>query len=295
MSYQYQYSNQIGLDWLIQNMQQFLFPDLSRKKDRIKKAFSGVVASANQHPVGLILSTYDQSGKTARIHSFKVLPSHRNQGVGKRLLQELEATLAQEGCTQLDGYFRSHWQSADALRALLAGQGWQEPQEDLVIVKGAAKDALPILLPSDTPLPEGYHLTPWTEITDAEQAFIKQKKHIENWYPDMLTPFVYEHSINPVASFAVRYQDEIVGWVVSHLISPTLNEFVSIFIDEKHRPFRLTHIMMRRLIDALIEAGIPDYLITAKADNRVMSRFLIRNWQPTQCFITRSYHSWKPL
>lgn len=295
MNYQYEYSNRITLEWLIKHMPQFLFPDLSKKKGRIKKPFSGVVASSNKHPVGLILSTYDQTGATARIHSCWVHPSHRGRRVGTQLFYKLEKMLKQEGCAQLDGHFRSHWPSVPIIKKLLAGQKWTEPEVDLLMVKGETSKAMRVLLNKETPLPEGYSIFPWTELTEEEKASILHKKQAEDWYPDMLNPFVYEQSINPATSIGLKYQGEVMGWLVSHLISNDTNEFTNIFVDSSHRLFKLTAILMREATLRLVESGTPNYVIAAKADNRVMSRFMLRNWEETECFITRSFYSKKEL
>ena len=295
MPYQFQYSNQISLDWVVKHLKSFLFPDLSKKKNRIHKPFSGVIATLDKKPVGLILSTFGKTVKEARIHSFVVHPDHRNQGVGKKLLESLEQHLREEGCEKLEGTYRNHWKSVPALKAILEQTNWHEPEKELVIVRGEAKKVLRLFMDDRLTLPNGYAFAPFVKLSVADKEAIKTKKKQQDWYPEILDPFVHENSMNPVTSLALKFGDEVIGWVISHLIGPDLNEFTSLFIDASHRSYKLAHLLMRETIHRQHDQGINKFLITSTSDNYVMARFLIRHAPDTGVFFTTSYRTAKKL
>ena len=295
MDYDFQYSNQIALPWVIKNMKPYLFPDLSKKKSRFKKQLCGVIASENKQPVGLILSSFGKTKSEARIHSFVVHPDHRERGVGKRMLQELEENLSREGCRQLDGTYRDHWKSTAALKSILTHNGWTQPTKDLIIVRGKTKKVLRLFTNDRLTLPDSYQLIPFTEISLAQKDLILAKKKTSEWYPDILNPFTYSDTINSVTSLALIHENEVKGWVISHLIAPDLNEFTSLFIDPELRSYKLAHLMMRETIYRVFRDGVENFLITSKTDNYVMSRFLIRHAPSTGVFITTTYYTAKQL
>lgn len=295
MMYRYQYSNQIALDWVIENLPHFLFPDISKKKDRIQKLFSGVLATRDQQPVGLMLATYGQSPTQARIHTFAVHPDHQKQHVGTEMLKTLEDNLKQEGCLLLEGYYRSHWGSVPALTQMLANNGWETPKQDLVIVRGEPHQTLHLFPKEPLPLPDGYSFGQFVDLTAADRAYIKAKKEQENWYADEFDPFVYEDSINPRSSLVVRHEGKVMGWVISHLITKDTNEFTSLFIDNNHRPFRLAHLLVRETITRQHEDEIPYFLITSKADGNPMVRLLLRHIPTHDVFASSAYYSRKKL
>lgn len=295
MNYRYQYSNQIALPWVIDNLPHFLFPDLSKKKDRIKKPFSGVLATLDKQPVGLILSSYEQTGTQARVHSFAVHPDHHKKGVGTTLLQTLTEHLRTEGCQQIEGYYRSHWASVPALTRILKHLDWAPPQLDLVIVRGEPHQTIHLFQKGDPQLPEGYTFDTYQSLTVGEREQIREKKQRDNWYADDLDPFIYEESINDRSSLLVRFNDEVIGWVISHLITEDTNEFTSLFIDPGHRPFRLTHFLMREAITHQLEDKIPYFLITSKANGNPMVRFLLRHIPTHEVFASNAYRSYKNL
>lgn len=288
--YKFQYSDKVGLDWVIEKMPQFLFPDLSKKKDRITKPFLGVIATLENRPVGLLLASLDHTEKNLRIHSFLVHPEHRNQGVGTALVKTLEAAIRNSGVNKMDVYFRSHWKSRDHLEKILKDLGWSDPEEDLIIVKGLAKKVLKLFMHDKIGLPPRYSFEPFLQLSTADTTYIKQKKQEENWYLDYLDPFVQTKTVFDAGSIALKYDNKVIGWVISHLIAPDLNEFTALFVDSAHRPFKQAHLLMREAIMRQDAAGVTNFLITSKMDNYVMSRFLLRHAKETEVFLTKSLH-----
>ncbi len=295
MEYQYEYSDKIALPWVVKNLPTFLFPDLSRKQSRIRKTMVGVVASLDKQPVGLVLATFGNTVKNARIHSFKVHPDHRNKGIASQLLSTLEQNLKDAGCTRVDGSYRQHWKSVPAVQKLLGKNEWSAPKEELIIVKGRAENVLKLFMERELELPEGFSFKPFAGLSEKHRAEIKKRKKEEDWYPDVLDPFVYGESINPVTSLALMHGDHVVGWVMSHQVAPGLNEFTSLFIDKDVRSYKLAHLLMRETIFRQHDHGIPEFMITAQRENSVMSRFLIRHADETGVFFTRTYRTFKNL
>jgi GNAT superfamily N-acetyltransferase len=295
MEFQYQFSDIVSLDWVIKNMPNYLFPDLAKKKDRFKKRFAGVIATSQKKPVGLILSTFDQNGNSVRVHSFVVHPEHQNKGVGKQLLLTLEQNVSRKGAKKIDGHYRTHWKSVLALEKILSALSWKTPVEDLIIVKGKTQKVLNLFMDSRLRLPEGYDFCHFDQITPADEHFIKEKQQKENWFLDYLDPFVARTSIYNPGSIFLKEGNVIVGWVISHLISPTLNEFTALFIDGSHRPYKLAHLLMREAIHQQDADGVKEFLITSKTDNYVMSRFLLRHAEATEVFLTRTMYTIKLL
>ena len=295
MKFEYQISDRVTLDWVIKNMPQFLFPDLAKKKERIRKNMIGVIATSDKKPVALMLATDDNTGRNFRIHSFLVHPEHRKVGIGTEMMKNLEQYLSTKGARKVDLYFRAHWPSAFALQQILSQQGWSPPEEDLIIVRGEAEKVNKLFMHDRLQLPDVYRIEPFMQISPSDRRYILGRKQKENWYLDYLDPFVQEKTICDAASLVLRKDGMVVGWVISHLIAPDLNEFTALFIDADNRPYKLAHLLMREAITRQQEAGISRFLITSKSKNYVMSRFLMRHAAETEVFITRSLYSSKSL
>lgn len=295
MEFDYQISEKVALDWVIKNLPQFLFPDLSKKKERIQKPMIGAIATFEKKPVGLILATDDNTGKNYRIHSFLVHPDYRKGGVGSALIKNLESYLVGKNGSKIDLYYRAHWPSGPYLEKLLLRQGWSSPVEDLIIVRGEAEKVNKLFMHDRLELPEQYSIEPLLHISPQDRKYITARKQKDDWYLDYLDPFLQPETICGAASLVIRKDGSIVGWVISHLVAPDLNEFTALFIDPENRPYKLAHLLMREAITRQQRAGIKHFLITSKSKNYVMSRFLLRHAEETGVFITRSLHSVKSL
>jgi len=293
-AYQYQYSNKVGLEWVIKNMPDYLFPDLSKKKDRINKPFSGVIATLDKHPVGLLLASFDNHGNSARLHSFVVNPQHRKRGVGSAMWSTMEESLTSAGADQIDAYYRSHWKSRPFLEKILTAQDWQSPKEDLIIVKVRVENILELFVQDQLYLPDEYSFIPFLKLTIEDKEFIERQKGAENSYLDYLDPFLEYGSIYDPSSLAIKCEGRIVGWLISHLIASDLIEYTSLYIEPKHRSFKLAHLLMRQGVINQQESGISKFLITAKLENRVMGRFLKRHIEYADV-VTKSLYTRKEL
>ena len=138
-------------------------------------------------------------------------------------------------------------------------------------------------------------MIPWLDLTPQQKQHIKYRKQTEDWYLDYLDPFIFEETIYGPSSLTLVSDGKVVGWVISHLASPETNEFTSLFIDSGQRQYKLAHVLMRTAIYNQYYDKVPNFLITSKSDNYVMSRFLIRHAPHTEVFFTKSYKGEKEL
>lgn len=250
----------------------------------------GVLAAVEKKPVGLLLSTDDNTAENYRIHSFLVDPRYRKMGIGSAMIDRIEGYVQEKGARKIDLYYRTHWPSRVYLEKILSGKGWSDPRKELILVKGDAQNVNKLFMHHRLDLPQDYEFDFFRNLTSEDRASILNRKKEENWYLDYLDPFVQENTIFHPASLVLRYRGQVIGWVISHLITPGLNEFTALFIDPEHRPFKLAHLLMRQAITLQQKANIPQFLITSKEENYVMSRFLLRHARETGVFLTRSYY-----
>ncbi len=290
----YQFSDTITIDWLVQNMPQFLFPDLSKQRTRIEKPFIGVLATHNRKPVGLILATSESSQTIYRIHSFLVHPQFQRQGIGLNLLKEIEAHSRKRGGLKIEGMYRSHWKSVSFIQKILKVQQWETPKPQLIIAKDEVSKALNYFSKSSQILDE-FSIYSFTQLKKSDIEFIQQNQRNKQWFDSTLNPFVEQNSIDKKSSFLLKKEQEIIGWIVSHRINKELNEWTSLFIDPKYRTFKLTYALIQYALRQQKALGIPQFLVTSKLDGNAVSRLLERGGEEYGVFCTTSYYSQKAL
>jgi len=290
----YQFSDQITIDWLIQNMRQFLFPDLSKQKSRIQKPFIGVIAIQNRQPIGLILASSEFTQTIYRIHSFLVHPSFRQQGIGRNLVQAIEKNIQQRGGKKIEGMYRSHWQSVPYLQQILQQQNWTNPKNQLIYVNGKVANAL-AYFDSSNQKNNTFSFLSFTQLKKSDLEFIQKKQAFKQWFAPNLHPLIAQKTIHPDCSFLVKRETEIIGWIVAHRLQADLNEITAFFIDEKYRSYRLAYQMIQLTLGQQLNLGIPKFLATSKMDGNPVAKLIERGSKQVDVFCTIGVYSNKQL
>ncbi len=248
---------------------------------------AAAAAAPGALPLAAAVSTVRTSGTGAEIVSFVVRSGLRRRGLGKVLLAAVEAELARRGLPAVEIAFRDTWESAPALRALLAARGWSTPRMHLLL----AQTDFSLLEESwlePRPLPEGYEIFPWGELTAAERRELIRRQQRAPWFPEELSPFQLEERIDPEVSVGLRFRDlageggttRVVGWLVAHRVKEDVVQYTALFVEEGHgrlgRGIPLIVAAARRQE----AAGVPRAIFMVRAENRVMRRFLERRMAP---------------
>jgi uncharacterized protein (TIGR03032 family) len=229
------------------------------------------------------VSVVRPGGGGAEVVSFVVRSELRRRGLGKLLLAGVEAELARRGLPAVDLAFRDTWASAGAMRALLAARGWSEPRTQVLMAQTDTRIlALPWLDPR--PLPPGYEIFPWGELTAEERREIVRRQQRAPWYPEALSPFQLEERIDLEVSVGVRRhaggESRVIGWLLAHRAKPDVVQYTTLFVEEGHaklgRGLPLIAAAARRQ-DA---AGLPRAIFMVQAGNPEMRRLVERRLAP---------------
>ena len=219
----------------------------------------------------------------AEIVSLVVRSGIRRRGLGGLLLAAVETELARRGRDTVELSFRSTWESADAVRALLAARGWSPPRLRMVLV-GTDTRMLASPVFAERTLPDGYEVFPWSELTPEERRAIVRRQQRERWFPEALSPFHLEDRIDPEVSVGLRRREgegtRVIGWMLAHRVEAELVQYTSLFVEAGHgrlgRGLPLVAAAARRQE----AAGVPRAIFMVQAENRAMRRLLERRMEP---------------
>jgi hypothetical protein len=131
----------------------------------------------------------------------------------------LEQVVRQRGCTNALLVYVAGKATTPGLERLLQTCGWGTPEPRMLICRcnRAMRSATWI---DRAALPKAFTIFPWAELTDAERQTIQQTQAAAPWIPESLVPFHYEASMEPLNSVGLRYQGEVVGWVITQRFKP---------------------------------------------------------------------------
>jgi GNAT superfamily N-acetyltransferase len=250
----------------------------------------------DQEPVGLVLAEHLPDNAVGEILSLFVVPEHRGQGLGKALLREIESQLRQRGCSKLHLVYTPN-QTTAALENILLQHHWSPPQPRMLVCTGTPeKIQTAPWLKLDTIADPDYEMFPWVNLTLQERREILSRQERSPWYPDILSPFKEEAILEPLNSLGLRYRDRVVGWMITHRVTPDTVRYTSLFVQQELQSLGRAIPMLAAAIKLHIEhwKGY-QAMFTVAVDNTPMVKFVHRRLAPYLVSVRQSMESSKLL
>jgi GNAT superfamily N-acetyltransferase len=259
-----------------------------------QKSFIAIAASYLEQPVGLALAEIWHS--SAKIHSLFVEPPHRGAGIGTALLTRLEEELYQRECTKTELVYMTGKPTTPAWERLLQKCKWAPPQPRMLVCKGQIETVIEApWMKKYSRLPSSYRIFPWLEITQEERQAIQQQQEAQPWIPENLIPFKCEENLEPLNSLGLRYQGQVVGWVINHRISPDTIRYTSAFVREDLQKMGRVISLFYEAGKRQVEAKIPNVIWATPVSHKSMVAFIKNHWVPYLNFVEETRGSFKLL
>ncbi len=189
-----------------------------------------------------------------------------------------------------------HFASIDKV---LKERSWQGPLLSLTKYGLTAKFNPPWLAKAKAlPLPDGFTLFPWTELTPKEkETLIELGK--KQGYSQIVNPFQASGGpLDPRTSLGLRYHNEVVGWIVTHLLKPDLIRFSSLFVQPRYQAVKGIAIkLLAESITLAKESHIPKGLfeVSQKDIKTSWSHFVEQKLKPYADSVEEIVGYWKKL
>jgi GNAT superfamily N-acetyltransferase len=251
-------------------------------------------ASILGNPIGLAMAEI-QEDKSAKVLSLFVIQSYRHQGIGAALLTGLETELFSKGCTNVEFVYTTGQPTTSTVEHLLNKCGWSPPISRRVICKASTQEM------SKAPwmrrcqkLPKAYSIFPWVEITPKERAVIQEQ--IEQlWIDADLVPFNYEENLEPINSLGLRYQGQVVGWLITHRTSPKTIRYSCAYIQPDLQKLGRLIFLYAKAVQLQALANIHFGIWTTRLENNSMVNFTKKYMGPYLIYLKETKSATKLL
>ncbi|MEA5568702.1 TIGR03032 family protein [Anabaena sp. UHCC 0399] len=270
------------------------FPKIQPRwsRQQPKGQLVGILAEVAGEKVGLVLaeifSTPPQTQPEVEVISLFVLPDYRHQGIGTGLIKTLEMGLTALGCGQMKLVYKSTDITNLALEPLLKRQKWQT-QVNFLLGKTTTEKVSQAPWLTKYPLPNKFTVFPWSELTDADQ---KQLEKLD--YPAALSPFG-KTPAEPLNSLGLRYETELVGWMVTHRVATDAIRYSTMFVDKRFQRLGRGISLLSQSILRQVNSTVPYCLFAVQQENPAMLEFVHKHLEPYLMEVTHSYVAFKQL
>lgn len=207
-----------------------------------------LAAHADSQPVGLVIALLDPGLPMARIDSLYVDPLWRRRDIGATLLSKMEAHLRNQDLQMVRLRYHSNEETTSYLEALLKKAGWSEPKTITLCYRFDLQNFHPPWYEHlETTLPPDHKTFPWHTLSGKERQHLQHLEAVST-FPSDVSPFKEAASPEWINSFGLRHKKEIIGWVITHRITPDTIRYTALYI---HREYRLSSLAIRLLAKAI--------------------------------------------
>lgn len=290
LSVQYQWVYNLTIANLIE-FEELTFPSLQKRwqTHQQRGELGGVAAFVDGVMVGLVIA--ELLPQQAEIISLLVIPQYRKQGIGSKLIQNLEKALIKMDCPQVQLNYRANESTTAALEPLLQHQGWQPPKTEFLITKTTIEVLKQAPWVYQYPLPSQFTVFPWVDLTEVERAQIQQRKA----YSDALSPFDSDPRLETLNSLGLRYQERVIGWTITHRVAADTIRYSSMFVEPSFQRMGRGFSLLAEAVQRQIDSGILYASTAVSSANTQMLRCAERHYKPYATYLSESRSSYKPL
>ena len=279
--------------------QSFTFP-LYRSYLNLLQPKGSIVAigalTENKEPIGLALAEIKTNEKSANVLSVFVTSNYRDRGIGTALLSRLEQELAKRGCMNVELTYTTSNPLASALERVIQKCNWLSPIPRHLVCKCDHRNLDAPWLDRDYRLPSSFTLFPWQEITTKERNLLRKQQQEKSWIPSLLVPFQYEENLETFNSFGLRYQNEVVGWILTHRLAPDTIRYTCAYIrPDLQKLARIIYLYQKSIKLHTTRSDIPHGIWTVPFKFKSHVRFILKRFGPYMDSIEESRESSKSL
>jgi len=198
---------------------------------------------AKNRPIALVLTDFsdcaglDCEGKFALLCSVFVEPEYRCQTLGTKLVKAMSLEVLKRGCKQMMLTYMTKNYCHLFLEKILDRCGWENPETKNFFLEFDASCISSPHFFEPPRLPLGFELFLFEELTSEERAVLQKARGI--LYPEELDPFLDEESFEPSNSYGLRYDRQVVGWMINHRVLSDTIRYTRLWTRNDLRKFGL--------------------------------------------------------
>lgn len=240
-------------------------------------------ASIDGRPVGLAVVSGGKDDESATLESIFVEPSARRRGVGRRLIETVEATCLEESVKTLSGSWYDDAPSAALVAGLIGRSGWSDPKPVSSVHRGGRR----LLEHVDRTNREwscrpGFAIESWSELSavDLEQIARLQETHgiLLGLHPEGESML----AVSASTSVVLRRGGDVVGWMVHHVLGSETLRYSSLWLhpDLVGRGLGIAIAIESSRRHLAVIDRLPRLLFLVSCRNDAMHRFIARRMKP---------------
>lgn len=185
-------------------------------------------------PVGIaVASNYEDLG-LAELFALKIMEPHQDVNLGLKMLQKIEAESSHGGAVVVTFSFRKTELDSSFIEEVLNKAEWANPKIFMIRYFFDMYTFNPPWYKNFNKLPSKFKIFPWSKLKKSERDRLENECY-QGHFSESIQPFQKEDSVEYINSLGLRHKKEVIGWCITHRISPDTIKYTSAFIKPGYR------------------------------------------------------------
>ncbi|MGE5702200.1 MAG: GNAT family N-acetyltransferase [Clostridia bacterium] len=230
-------------------------------------------AEQERKAVGLVVAQYRSEERKGFIRHCSITPGVNHDEVKASLIHNLANNIAKRGGISVHHHFGAREEERERFSRFYLQLGFQQPVQAFHTVLLSAKQLAEAPWIKNSRIPSAYSCFSWGELTLKER--IQLERNEGNWYPYELSPFHGEGKINLRYSLGLRYNGNVIGWLIVEPKSAETALIRSLFVREPYAQQGAGIRLFARYVQLTARDQVFGYLTGAvDASNRPVLNFI---------------------
>lgn len=259
----------------------------------------GVALFLDNHPVGVGLASLYTKVQNAHIHALEIAPQYNEPSLYQNLLQVITQKLIENGIRIATYNYFKEAPSTLTWENIFVDEKWNGPQPLMIECLFHRSHFDPDWWYKKMHFEKGFEEILLKDLSPSEKNDLVRRWE-QGSIPDYIYPLDREKAeIEYGNSLALRHQGKIVGWIVTHRLTPDLIRYSSLYLEDE---FSSTGYWLKLLIDALyihrdniLEANQGLLEINLNQISKSWLNFIQRRLFPQASQIKHKQTFWKSL
>ena len=239
-----------------------------------------VAAQTGDSHQGLIVAFLNPRRDMLQIVSWCIVPKCSNQGLGQRLLAELEVWCRKQGVKRMTFDLRNGNVSYDVASHIMRKQGWGDQQPLVHRFKVAASTLTGLGWEKHQCRSTRIKTFPWKTLSERQRSQLLNASRNDEQFPAELLPFNSEQGIEYTVSLGLCHGNEVIGWVVAHRQRRDLIEYSTLYVKPSCRLIGAAILLLGESFRLLADTEAESVIFQVRVDNHMMLRFARKRCQP---------------
>jgi len=211
----FSYSQAVPVKYALEHFAELSFPNLRTRiiNNKISNPLMVVMAKKGEEIVGLSIASR-QRKSTSDILTLMVKPEFRLNGIGTKLIKQMNRLQAENGHSVARIFFFNHWKNKEFIDKLQKKHFWSSPKTTLYRFEHDYSITKNQILPSGLVLDDEYSFRSWAKLTAEERNLHFKAEDREDIKP--LYRFSnYTRRLIPELSHVLEKNGVIIGWCIA--------------------------------------------------------------------------------